>query len=206
MKALTELSDLQGRWTTEILHAANAAIVKQAKAAHTLASSPFGHTPEGCEDYRAFTLRDVLQYISCDNVDFTAMQCDWAGCLSYCTVTNGLFSGAQFNGRFVTANFAGCDFSHSSMKDARLGDKFTDTTFIRCNLTKSVSSQALFERCDFSNANFSKSMFTQCQFFDCTFTGAKFHNASMAGSSFTRCVMDDGCFERTITDQVHRLD
>jgi fluoroquinolone resistance protein len=199
---MTDDSPLRARWTTELMQQTNSAMVKQAKAKHTLAPSPFGETATGAIDYRSFTLRDGLQYAQFHNADFTGTVCDWAGNLSNCTVEGSYFIDAKFDGRFVTATFADCDFSGSSMSGARLGDRFSDTKFVRSKLAKAVSTRASFVRCDFSGANFRQAMFTHCDFVECTFAGAKFHNASVAGSSFTRCNTNDGSFERAITDAV----
>jgi fluoroquinolone resistance protein len=203
---MSDVPELQVRWTMELLQQSNVAIARQAKTKHILAPSPFGKTPEGKADYRAFTLLEAVKYATFDNADFTGSACDWAGSLSYCTVKRSLFTGGTFDGRFVTTSFSECDFADSSLKDARLGERFCDTSFVRSNLTKAIASQASFVHCDFTGANFARAMFTRCEFVDCTLTGAKFHNATLAESSFTRCVIDEHSFDRAITDNVKRLD
>ncbi len=200
---MNDSNELQARWTHSILEQTNQEISRHGKSKRSLVQSPFGITHSRLMDYRDFTLVVPIQFSTFSDVNFTNLNCEWAGCFTDCVVTRSLFVGGHFDGRFVGKKFSHCDFSKASLTNAALGESiFSDILFVGSNLAHAMAHGATFIRCDFSHANLKRAIMLKCSFDECVFRDTKFNHASFAGSSFKKCVLDKSSLKNALLDHV----
>jgi fluoroquinolone resistance protein len=191
----------RSRWDQPLLVKTNNELARLAKSKRTLLTSPFGLTEEGRMDYRGFTLAVPVLYSVISNADLTLLRCDWAGCLTDCVVTDSIFEGAGFDGRFLTKRFEICDFTNISLKNSPLGDSsYSKCRFTGANFSAALARGAIFSHCSFAKVNFKSAVMQKCTFENCDFEGAKFQSSSFVGSKFKDCLLDRASLEDAMLD------
>ena len=196
-----DVKEWQARWSGDRLEKVNQQLTRFARRT-SVSRQPFDlgslklDTCQGRADLRGITLSDALACFEVESVDFSGLQITRFGQL-------GPFSGfkdCKFDraGAFpnVRHEFERCSFDSANLNRATMGRSFVGCSFRRTNLQRSIANESVFRDCIFDGANLRRIEWHSCQFYGCRFVMCKFGKGSLAGSSFSRCEIDDGTLQK----------